>query len=324
MTHLFVGVSQLGESIEAFIVSYLPLDLRDARGDYQGSLAGLIKISEVALRTDPERSFVIILDEFDEIHQELFLQGNLAETFFGNLRALSRCKNICIVLVGCENMPFIMDRQGQKLNNFSRINLSYFSRDSEWSDFQLLVRTPTEGILNWHDDAVSEVFNITNGNPYFAKIVCAGCFRSAVSERDADITANEVRRATEAEISALGANSFAHLWQDGVPKATNEREPDILRRMRVLVALARCLRQRLSPTTAHITDYRTSTSLSEAEITAVLNDFVRREVLREENRQYSFRLPIFHLWLVDAVLVEIDDNWVVETKAYIKWECQDA
>ena len=25
-----------------------------------------------------------------------------------------------------------------------------------------------------------------------------------------------------------------------------------------------------------------------------------------------------------AVLVEIDDNWVAETKAYIKWECQDA
>ena len=57
------------------------------------------------------------------------MQGNLAETFFANLRALSRCKNISIVLVGGENMPFIMERQGQKLNNFSRTNLSYFSRD---------------------------------------------------------------------------------------------------------------------------------------------------------------------------------------------------
>ena len=28
--------------------------------------------------------------------------------------------------------------------------------------------------------------------------------------------------------------------------------------------------------------------------------------------------------LVSAVLVEIDENWAVETKAYIKWECQDA
>ena len=27
--------------------------------------------------------------------------------------------------------------------------------------------------------------------------------------------------------------------------------------------------------------------------------------------------------LVSAVLVEIDDKWAVDTKAYIKWECQD-
>ncbi len=27
--------------------------------------------------------------------------------------------------------------------------------------------------------------------------------------------------------------------------------------------------------------------------------------------------------LVSAVLVEIDERWAVDTKAYIKWECQD-
>jgi transposase-like protein len=28
--------------------------------------------------------------------------------------------------------------------------------------------------------------------------------------------------------------------------------------------------------------------------------------------------------LVSAVLVEIDEKWAVDAKAYIKWECQDA
>ena len=28
--------------------------------------------------------------------------------------------------------------------------------------------------------------------------------------------------------------------------------------------------------------------------------------------------------LVSAVLVEIDDKWIAETKAYIKWEYHDA
>jgi AAA+ ATPase superfamily predicted ATPase len=120
------ALKQLGERIEDFISSYLPSP--PPRGNYDGSLAALIRLSEHAMRAAPDNKFVILIDEFDEIHQELFLSGNLAETFFANLRALSRSDNICIVLVGGENMPFIMDRQGQKLNNFSRENLNCYSR----------------------------------------------------------------------------------------------------------------------------------------------------------------------------------------------------
>ena len=162
------------------------------------------------------------------------------------------------------------------------------------------MRGPTHDLLNWHEDAVSEVFNTTHGNPYFAKIICARVFRSAVSERDADITATEVRRASESVISGMGANSFAHLWQDGIPKAVAEREPDILRRMRVLVAIARCLRRGMPTTPSNIANNRSSTSLSGGEISAVLHDFQRREVLREENHHYVVDLPIFRMWLVDV------------------------
>jgi hypothetical protein len=295
-----LSLRRLGENIEHFIQCCLPAEFVAPKGDYDGSIADLIQVANFALQVVPNKKFVVILDEFDEIHQELFLQGNLAETFFANLRALSRCKNICIVLVGGENMPFVMDRQGQKLNNFSRINLSYFSRTSEWSDFQLLVKNPTLGVLNWHDDAISEIFNITNGNPYFANIVCAGVMRMAVSKRDADITSKEVDRAVELEISTFGANSFAHLWQDGIPKPSNERDPDILRRMRVLVAVARCLRHGQSTTLENVNKNKTSTNLSDAEIHATLNDFVRREVLTEERRVFGFSLPIFKLWLIDV------------------------
>lgn len=115
-----VAMENLGRSIEEFITGALPRGVEVPESDYRGSLADLIRIASLALRIHPERRFVVILDEFDEIPPELFLYGNLAETFFGNLRALSRCKNVCIVLVGGENMPFIMERQGQKLNNFSQ------------------------------------------------------------------------------------------------------------------------------------------------------------------------------------------------------------
>ena len=302
---LIVSLRQLGETIEEFIISHLPEGTVSTKGDYHGSLAALVKLAKTAQKISPNLRFAIIIDEFDEIHPDLFMIGNLAETFFANMRALSRSDNICIILIGGENMPFIMDRQGQKLNNFSRENLSYFSRQTEWADFQLVVREPTNGILNWHDEAISEVFNATRGNPYFAKILCAGVFRRAVSERDADVTAIEVRRALETAISSMGANSSAHLWQDGIPKLASEREPDILRRMRTLVAIALCLRRGLPITAQNIANNRSSLSLSEAEIPAVLNDFQRREVLSEENRIYELVLPIFQLWLVDVGISQL-------------------
>lgn len=292
-----MSVKLLGEGIQRFISSHLGPSINIPESDYAGSLAPLVAVSDIAWTERPDKKFVIVIDEFDEIPQELFLQGNLAETFFANLRSLSRRKNICLILVGGENMPFIMDRQGQKLNNFARINLSYFSRDTEWTDFQQMVRKPVEGVMNWHEDAVSEVFNSINGNPYFAKIVCSGAFREAVSQRDTDLTSDEVRAAMEREISSLGSNSFAHLWQDGIPKPASEREPDILRRSRVLVAAARCGRQSIPITSANLMQNKSSAQISEIEITAVLNDFVQRNVLREGMDGYSFVLPIFDRWL---------------------------
>ena len=204
------------------------------------------------------------------------------------------------MLVGGENMPYIMDRQGQKLNNFSRINLSYLDRGTEWNDFRLLVEKPTAGILNWHDEAISEVYNASSGNPYFAKLICAGVSRKAVMERDADITATEVRAAVEAQISMLGSNSFLHLWQDGIHRSVNEREPEVLRRLRVLVALARCLRGHAEPTRDNIAKNKASSSLLDTEIGPVLNDFCRRGILTEAGNCFELVLPIFRMWLVDV------------------------
>lgn len=290
----------LGQRIEQFIASKLPKEVPLGTYQYDGSLAPLTSLLDLALKLCPDHRFVVALDEFDEIPQELFLQGNLAETFFANLRALSRKKNFCLILVGGENMPFIMDRQGQKLNNFREINLSYFSRDTEWPDFQKMVQYPTNGILKWYDDAISEVFNASNGNPYFAKIVCARVFKNAVNERDTDITLTEVKRAIDSEISNLGKNSFAHLWQDGIPKPIVEREPHILLRSRTLVAAIRCLRRGLALTPVNIFENRATGSLGESDMHAVLNDFVQRNVLSENSGRHLFVLPIFEAWLLDV------------------------
>ena len=51
--------------------------------------------------------------------------------------------------------------------------------------------------------------------------------------------------------------------------------------------------------------------------------------VQQELKRRTIKVRVFPneeslLRLVSAVLVEIDEKWVVDTKAYIKWECQDA
>ncbi|TIL91336.1 MAG: hypothetical protein E5Y73_17630 [Mesorhizobium sp.] len=264
-----------------------------------------MKLSAAARAIDPDQRFVIIVDEFDEMPQDLYLQGNLADTVFGNIEALTTTSNVCLLLVGGENMPFVMDRQGQKLNKFSRVNLTYFNRATEWDDYVRLVREPSAGFLEWHLDAIAEVYDLTNGNPYFSKIICSKVFARALREHDVDITREEVREAINTEISRFDDNLFAHLWQDGIFAPVEEREPIVLKRKRVLAALARCIRSGLPATISNLYGHRSTSDLTEAELRSVLADFVSREVLVEKDGNYHAVLPIFQLWLADVGLTRL-------------------
>jgi hypothetical protein len=294
------SLRELGTHIAEFIIDSFPAGVQTPALSFDGSIAALTRIADIAAKVRPGLKYVIVIDEFDEIHPELYQHGNLAETFFANIRALTTCENVCLILVGGENMPFVMDRQGQKLNKFVRVPLDYFSRDSEWEDFQLLVQKPSANVLEWHEDAIAEVFNVTKGNPFFAKIVCAAVFEDCVRERDSDVTGQEVRSAIAAQVPTFDTNAFAHLWQDGIHKPVNEREPDILRRCRTLVLIARSARRNLPITIENLLAQKHGLMLPDTEIVPVLHNFVGRSVLRESQGHYTFVLPIFRAWLVEV------------------------
>lgn len=317
------ALRQLGEEMERIIVSALDDAVRPVKGDYDGTLAPLFNVLDLALAVDPTRRFVVILDEFDEMPEDLYLKGNLAETLFANIRALTTTANFCVLLVGGENMPFVMERQGQKLNKFNRVNLTYFSRVAEWDDFVRLIRGPTEGVLTWHTDAVAEVFNLTNGNPYFSKIICKGVTARAVAERDGDVTVEEVRRAVRDGIAGLDTNAFMHLWEDGTRSPLEERETLILKRRRTLAAVARCLRAGRPATTANILAHRGATEIDERELGPVLLNFVDRGVLVEGENGYDISLPIFRMWLIEVGLSRLANDGLTEELASIEQQLED-
>jgi putative transposase len=51
---------------------------------------------------------------------------------------------------------------------------------------------------------------------------------------------------------------------------------------------------------------------------------VQQELKRRTVKVRVFPSEDSLLRLTSAILVEIDENWAADTKAYIKWECQNA
>lgn len=302
-------VAALGQAIANRLAIFIPMEFRPAQMDFSGSIAPLNQLAQQLVMLRPNTRFVLVLDEFDEIHPEMYRFGPLAEAFFSNLRTLSAKSNVALMLVGGENMPFIIGAQGDQLNKFVPEQLSYFSRSSEWEDFVDLVRLKDQSPLTWYEAALAEIFRITNGHPYYTKLLCARIFQNAVADRDTEVTVDEVEKAMRGISGALDTNAFAHFWKDGIPAERDEAEVIELKRKRVLVAVAQACRAAEPLSHDNIIKNVRSLSIAGSEVLPILTDFVRRDILRDRGGEYSFVLPLFEHWLVQhGVSKLIADN----------------
>ena len=177
----------------------------------------LNRLIELLKKQKPDSRFVVFLDEFDEINESLYRIGELANTFFLNLRTLSSKRNIAFVLIGAERMPFVMESQGEKLNKFERESLDSFNQEYGMGGLSSFSRNSYSKIqFKLHELALRKLFSLSNGHPYFTKMLCAAFFEYAVETKDAEISSAEIEKAAKRLIATLDVNSFAHYWKDGI------------------------------------------------------------------------------------------------------------
>ncbi|MET4058386.1 hypothetical protein ABIC12_004622 [Pantoea agglomerans] len=288
-------LKSLGENIFSFLIDYYPGNYQHVP-DFSESLSDLNLIAKNLESKNPKKRFIIILDEFDEIHPEMYRSGPLAETFFANLRTLAARKNLAFILVGGEKMPFIIGAQGDQLNKFSRETLDYFSRSSEWGEYIDLIKNPVEGKLNWDDSAVNAIFNLTHGHPYYTKLLCSKIVSASVKERDTEIIDSDVSKDMVLLMSELDTNAFAHLWKDGINFERERTEVIELKRLRLLVCIGRCIREN-SRSYEDIENSIDGSQLLIQELSPLISDFQRREILYEKNKELHFTIPLFENWL---------------------------
>lgn len=291
-------VKALGDHLFAFLREHLPIDVTLPTPNFDGSLAPLNVIAKTLESKAPDKRFVIVLDEFDEIHPEMYRFGALAEVFFANLRTLAARKNLAFILVGGEKMPFIIGAQGDQLNKFVREPLDSFSRADEWTDFVQLATDPVKD-MNWEESALNELFTLTNGHPYYTKLLCGKVFANAVAQRDTEIISRDIRHALNGRVSELDTNAFAHFWKDGINAEREAAEVIELKRLRLLVAFGRASRQGLT-TKETVTRQINGTGMQPQEVSPLMDDFCRRDIMREVGGEVTIQLPIFQRWLQDV------------------------
>lgn len=320
----------LGSRLEEFLVADLPRNESFESEDYTRSLAPLNRILEKLRQAREELRFVVILDEFDEVNEDLYRYGDLANTFFLNLRTISSKRNIAFILVGAERMPHVMAAQGEKLNRFERESLDSFDRETEWADYLALVRQPVKEFIEAHESALFSLFEFTHGHPYFTKMLCASVYELAVQTKDAEVSRNEVAMAAERTVSTLDTNAFAHYWRDGIRGDADEIEIVSLKRCRVLLAWARTARAGGPLSAEEIMGNVHSSALASSEVLPILEDFCRRGVFREDDGEFFPTVRLFRDWLVDSgfsmlVADRLGDDLAeakqrTEDKAYVRSE----
>lgn len=321
-------VNSLGAQLSDELSQFLPSDITFKEPEFIGSLAPLAILLGQLNKHVSNKKFVIVLDEFDEINHDLYRYGPLAETFFLNLRTISGKRNVAFILVGGEKMPYVMSSQGDKLNKFSGISLDTFNQETEWKDYEDLIRAHSPQGIQWHDSAVRSIYEETDGHPYFTKLLCANLLEKSILDRDAEITREEVDSCMPSIIDQLEGNVFAHFWKDGIQGSHEDAEVKQLKRCHLLIGYARAVRSSVPLNVENITAKVSKTHLNSSEVQIFLRDFCVRRIMNEENSEYRIRVGLFKRWLVDKglnVLITdqlgdelLEEQMIKEDAAYVR------
>lgn len=318
-------LNELGTRLGDFLAERLPrsVDWSPRDKDFSASLAPLNGLLDRLRQHRPESRFVVILDEFDEINEDLYRYGDLANTFFLNMRTLSSKRNLAFVLVGAERMPYVMSAQGEKLNKFEYESLNSFHLEKEWADYRAMVETPVEGVIKFHEGALRKLFEVTDGHPYFTKMLCSKVYEVAVDTQDAEISVAEVENAAEQVVETLDVNAFAHYWRDGIRGGPDEVEITSLKRCRVLVAWARAARAKKDLTHDAIQDQLHSTQMRKDEVLPILDDLCRRGVFVEDEKTYRPAVLLFANWLKEIGFTRLVSDQLGDELADVKQKRED-
>lgn len=286
---------------------------------FEGSLAPLNEVIDQIRDLDERLAFLMVIDEFDELPDEMIRRNGPGDALFLPMRSLAQKPYVGWILVGGERMPYVRDEQATRLNNFDETKVDYLAfvedgtrSDDGTSNFSALVRHPLPDGLDATDEAIGQIHAMTLGNPHFAKALCAEMYRDAVRRRDALIQRRDVDNAASVIAARSDVELFAHFWEDGIfSNDADDRRRIELDRRHLLVAAAEGLRSGHSEP-ARVTATAEGFGLTRITTARTLTDLLRRGVLTDRAGHIETTVPLFGAWLEDEGAYQLAPRGIAE------------
>ena len=309
------SIRELAETIILELADELPEELADSIEipDFENSLSPLIRYLKNIYRKNKKQKIIIVIDEFDELPLELtVLPTSFRSTFLSNLRALIQTSHIGLVLVGGENMNYIKQHT-QALNNVNNYYVDYFDKDNYWKDFVDLVVKPLRVLsIEYHNDAVNYLYQMTEGNPYYTKLICREVFNYVKGNRITYITKEIIEKITLNRLN-LGINHVNHFWLDNIMEEVDERKIKIEKqRIKFLLAIAELYKRKEVFNTTNLEGI--FNLKNEINIQKIFESFSSRNIFMQNKGRDSYRIKpkLFEYWLIEKGWKEISKHYLNE------------
>ncbi len=292
-------IKSLGEKIIKILKARLRLS-EVTNENFSGSLYPLVSFIEDVMLQNREIKIVIVIDEFDEIPSQLYPYTEPGDSFFHSLRSLSGESGdgrLSLILVGGENMGVIMQTT-DKLNKFDAYNVGYFDKSKSWSQFKELVESPVKGTMEYSDDAIVALYDVTEGNPFYTKFIAKNLYIKMANDHCSYISKDEMNDCIHETMENMEAINLSHFWSDCI-RVENQENRDLIEthRRRFLIAFADQMRANHSVNKAKLISNLLN---SEIPTNEVLDSFLSRNILIDNaDGNLNIKPNLFQSWLVE-------------------------
>lgn len=262
-----------------------------------GSFSNINDFLDDIIDIIPTYKILIILDEFDEIHPQLYSRSEVGNSFFLSIRSISNKRNFGFLLVGGEKIDLVIDNQGDKINKFSPIRIDSFDKEFEYSSFVDMVKDPAKEI-NFEDESIELLYDYTNGNPFYSKIILKKLFENSIKKRDLHVTQFEMIDAIDKAMKEDGVNSFMHFWEDGINQVEEKHEEISILRRKLLLSIADLILTKETVEINYIIEEFKEEMYTKQSVRTLINEYVNRNILFKKDGMIFFQIKYFKEWLI--------------------------